>query len=242
MPRKKGAREGSQFAFYMDLLGHDVINSNQAVLSYLELIYSYPAADKKIKAFAEKALTHVRTSTLLVENVKRLIATQHLNLGSMKPVDLMTTVEQARLEVSRFYPGKRIMIEFESKPQQAMAVGDSYAADLILSVILTAVRLDPGDDVNLRIDIKEGPYNERKAWVMKLEDSNITLPPYMNGGGVEETYSQDISTAVRTTGMLFAQMVAKNLGGNFEAHGLVRGQKRSGAVFVVTLIKAGGTQ
>ncbi len=242
MPRRKGGGEGQQFAFYMDLLGHDVINSNQAVLSYLELIYSNPAADKKIKAFAEKALTHVRTSTLLVENVKRLIATRTLDLQSMKPVDIVRTVERAHLEVSRFYPGKRIRIKFDSKPSQALAVGDSYAADLVLSVLLTAVRLDPGDEVDLKVDLREGTFGQRQAWVLRLEDRNIALPAFLNGGGVEETYSQDISTAVKTTGMLFAQMAAKNLGGDFEAHALVHGEKRSGAVFTITLVKAGGTQ
>lgn len=238
--KKPRTENQAQFAFYMDLLGHDIMNSNQAVLSYLELISSSPAADKKIRMFAEKAITHVRTSTVLVENVKRLIATNTLDPESLQPIDLLKTIERAQVELLRFYPGKKITIDFASKPAKAFASGNSYAADLILNVFVTAVRLDSGDDILMKLDLKEEKVNNKPAWVIRLEDKNAKLPPFMNGGGVAETYAQDISTAVKTTGMLFAKMVAKNLGGDFEAHPIYREAKKVGAVFTIVLRKVDG--
>lgn len=238
---KKNPHSGDQFAFYMDLLGHDVLNSNQAVLSYLELIASNPAADKKIRMFAEKAITHVRTSTFLVENVKRLISAKTVDIQSLKPIDLVKTIERAEPELARFYPGKKIRIELVSKPLEAFASGDTYAADLILNVFVTAMRLDPDDEVHIRLEIKEDKYKGRPAWVIRLEDKNARLPPFLDGEGVSATYSQDISTAVKTTGMLFAKMVARSLDGDFEAHALSHEAKNVGAVFTIVLRKADRT-
>ena len=83
--KEKPYREEDRLAFYMDILGHDVLNNNQAVMSYLELIIATPGIDRKVKEFAEKAVSHVRTSTILVDNVKRLVASRALDPEKLKP-------------------------------------------------------------------------------------------------------------------------------------------------------------
>ena len=64
-----GHAKQDQFAFYMDLVGHDILNSNQAALGYIELMLANPGCDSALRAYAEKAFSHVRRSTMLVENV-----------------------------------------------------------------------------------------------------------------------------------------------------------------------------
>lgn len=235
--QSKDVRKVDQFAFYMDLLGHDVLNNNQAVLSYLELILATPGADKKVREFAEKAVSHVRTSTILIDNVKRLIASRGLRTEELRPTDLVRSVDLAESELRRHFPAKKIRITKGAMPRSALVHGDTYATDLVLNVFVTAVRLHPGDDIALNVTLSEEKFQGRPAWTMRIEDKSAQLPPFLDGEGVAATYSQDISTAVKTTGILFAKMIAGNLGGDFEAHSLRHDTKKKGAMFTVILRK-----
>lgn len=238
---ESGPQKGKQFEFYMDLLGHDILNSNQAVLSYLELIAASPGADKKTRIFAEKAIAHVRTSTVLVENVKRLMATRTVNIQSLKPIDLLKAIELAEVEVSKFYPGKKIRIDIAAKPRNAFVCGNSYAADLIRNMLITAARLDQGDDIRMSLSIQDGTFSGKPAWIIRLENKNAQLPPFLDGEGVAATYAQDISRTGKTAGMLFAKMIATNLGGDFDAHAISHEPKKKGAIFTIVLRKADRT-
>jgi hypothetical protein len=229
---------GPQFEFYMDLLGHDLLNSNQAVLSYLELILSTPGLDKKTVAMAEKAIAHVRASTLLIENVKRILGTRIANFRELSPIDLTGVIDKAESDLARFYPGRKIRVEHEAWPQTAMVYGSTFVADLVLSVLVTAARLNPGDDVKLRISLLEDKADEHGIWIVRIEDDESRLPPFLDGEGVSATYAQDISLAVKTAGLLSAKMIAANLGGDFEAHAISHEPKRKGAEFTITLRKA----
>jgi len=224
----------------MDLLGHDVMNNNQAVLSYLELIYAAPGVDRRVKTLAEKAVSHVRTSTVLIDNVKRLIAARNIQPEKLKPTDVVKSIDKAEVELRKHFPAKRIRLEKIAMPKNAVVFGDNYAEDLILNVLITAVRLSPSDDITLRVTCTDGDIKGRPAWITRVEEKNAQLPPFLAGGNVSATYSQDISTAVKTTGMLFAKMLAESLGGDFEARPLQRDAKKGGAEFTVILRRAEG--
>jgi hypothetical protein len=236
--KEKPSKRGAHFDFYMDLLGHDILNCNQAVLGYLELICSNPAADKKSKAFAMKAITHTRTSTILIENVKRLIATKDHDLTTLKPIDLMDAVEQAREELVRFHPGKDVRLEMIDRPRNAFVLGGNYASDLILNVFVIAARLNLDEDIRMKLLFNTEELQGNPVWVLRIEDANAQLPPFLDGEGVKATYDQDVSRAVKASGMLFAKMIAENLGGDFEAHSIHHEPRAKGAIFTIALRRA----
>lgn len=229
-----------RFEFYMDLLGHDILNSNQAVLSYLELILASPGLDRRTKALAEKAIPHVRTSTLLIENVKRLVAARAVDPSLLRPIDIVSALETAEGQVKRHFPGREIGLSIRPGPKTAMAVGEELARDLLVNVLITTVRLSKEGDVRLDISVSEGQIEGRPGWVVRIEDEKAKLPPFLDGEGVAATYDQDVSVAVRTTGMLFAKMMANCIGGDFEAHALTHDPTLGGAVYTVTFRRAEG--
>jgi hypothetical protein len=237
-PRQNSAQMGPRFEFYMDLLSHDILNSNQAVLSYLELILSAPGLDKKTVAMAEKAIAHVRASTLMIESVKRILGTRIADFRELSPVDLTGVIEKAEADLARFYPGRNIRTEHVAWPRTAMVYGSTFVADLVLSALVTAARLNPGSDVDFRISLVEDKIDQDGIWIVRIEDDDSQLPPFLDGEGVSATYAQDISLAVKTVGLLSAKMIATNLGGDFEAHATSHEPKRRGARFAITLRKA----
>ena len=234
------AGRDDKFAFYMDLLGHDILNNNQAVLGYLELVLAAPGTDRTAKKFAEKAVSHVRTSTILIENIKRLLATRAVDPDSFKPIALQSSVSLSERDLIKFFPDKKLKVRVAPKVERAFVMGNSAAQDLIMNSMVNMVRLDPNDEVNLSIELEEVQLKGKMCWRISLEDPNAELPPALRGRDVESIYLQDSSTAVRLSGVLFAKMIAQKLGGDFEAQELhTKGQKK-GAAFVITLRKASG--
>jgi hypothetical protein len=224
----------------MDLLGHDILNNNQAVLGYLELVLAAPGTDRTSKKFAEKAVSHVRTSTILIENIKRLLATRATDPDSFKSIALQSSVSLSERDLIKFFPDKKLKIRVAPGVERAFVIGNSAAQDLIMNSMVNMVRLDPNYEVNLSIELKEVQLKGKMCWKISLEDPNAELPPALRGRDVESIYLQDSSTAVRLSGVLFAKMIAQRLGGDFEAQELqAKGQKK-GAAFVITLRKASG--
>lgn len=238
--RRHPADRDDKFAFYMDLLGHDILNNNQAVLGYLELVLAAPGTDRTSKKFAEKAVSHVRTSTILIENIKRLLATRATDPDSFKSIALQSSVSLSERDLIKFFPDKKLKIRVAPGVERAFVIGNSAAQDLIMNSMVNMVRLDPNYEVNLSIELKEVQLKGKMCWKISLEDPNAELPPALRGRDVESIYLQDSSTAVRLSGVLFAKMIAQRLGGDFEAQELqAKGQKK-GAAFVITLRKASG--
>lgn len=232
--KKKDMGKGERLSFYMDLVGHDVLNNNQAVLSYLELILASPAADRSIRRYAEKAAAHARSSTLLVEDIKRVLAVRSISPADLKTIDLVAATKKVEREAAQLFPSKSIRFENESLMNSAVALGGDIVSSILLNMMVDAIRMDQGDSVELNVKIT-GP-DAKGFWSTRIENRNIRLPALLKGKGLESIYSQDSSRAVKLTGMVFAKMVTGMIGGNFEAEELSDGK---GAVFVVRLKKGG---
>jgi hypothetical protein len=224
----------------MDLLGHDILNNNQAVLGYLELILANPACDKTLRGYAEKAFSHVRTSTHLVENGRRILVMRMRDRSALKPLQISTVLERSEKELSRFFPDKTISVRLGQVPKDARVLGDSDAAELITNAMVCAVRLDPGETVELRVKVGRSEFRGRDCWTVTVEDKNAALPPSLKGKDIKSVYVLDSSVAVKLSGLLFSKMIAETLGGDFDAYELPDAKDGVGAGFTITLRRADG--
>ena len=220
----------------MDLLSHDILNNNQAVLSYLELVLANPDLDAKARDYAEKAISHVRTSTVLVEHAKNLMAARTADPNSFRPIDLMRSVMLAIKEVPRFFPTKKIRVRVVQGPTDAYVLGDALADDLVLNAFIDMIRTDPGDEVAIDVRIMKSEQGSKMCWSLVLSDPNAVLRPGMKSENLSALLSQDNTKMVKMTGFLFASIASHLLGGEFVAKELGTGQ---GSEFVLTLVKAG---
>lgn len=229
---------GDHFAFYMDLVGHDILNNNQAVLGYLELIMASPGLNRTAKSHAEKAYSHVRTSTLLVENVKRMLAVKAREGEPLRQLDVKGALERAQRELSRFFPDRKVKVSLGQMPKSAKALGDSAAEELIMSTLVSAVRLDPHQEVQLSARVVPVEFRGTPCWAITLEDAEAELPPSIRDKDIKCVYLMDSSVAVKLSGLLFTKMVAEMLGGDFDAYELPGRKDRPGAGLTLTLRRA----
>jgi hypothetical protein len=222
----------------MDIAGHDMLNSNQAVLSYLELIMAAPDVTPKTKRYAEKAVAHVRSSTMLVENIRRLLASRSLNLESMKSVNLTNAIARSERELRAFFPAKKITVRVPPDLVEVDVLGDSVAEYLVLNMLVTLVKLDLEEEVVINITIRKTTASGHEYWTIRMEDPNSQLPPGFRDDDFDSVHSKDTSVSVKITGLLFSKMIADSLGGQFDAQELVRQGERRGAALIVTLRRA----
>lgn len=225
-------------AVFMDLLSHDILNNNQAVLSYLELVLANPDLNAKARDYAEKAISHVRTSTVLVEHAKNLMAARTAGPNSFRPIDLMRSVMLAIKELPRFFPAKQIRVRMVQGPTDAYVLGGALADDLVLNAFIDMVRTDPGDEVAIDVRIIKSEHGSKMCWSLVLSDPNTVLQPGMKSEEFSALLSQDNSKMVKMAGFLFAGIAAHLLGGEFDAKELAAGTGQGGE-FALTLVKAG---
>jgi light-regulated signal transduction histidine kinase (bacteriophytochrome) len=228
----------SHLAFYMDLVGHDIINSNQAVLGYLELVLANPNCDRTLRGYAEKAFTHVRTSTMLVENIKRLLATSTCDEASLGPTDLRTVLDRSERDLSRFFPDRTIRVQLGRLPDEIRVLGSAAAKDLMMNAMVSAVRLDPKKEVDLRVMAGPCAFGGKDCWTVSIVGPNALLPPSLRGKDIKSAYRLDSSVAVKLSGLLFSKIIAEILGGDFDAHPLPDAKDDVGAELTITLRRA----
>lgn len=220
---------------FMDMVGHDIVNDHQAVLSYLELVLAERDLDPRIRAYAQKAVSHVRTSTMMVENTRRLIEIMCRGKVDLRPFDLLGTAVKSASEIPVIFPDKNIKVKLTSGTRSAMVLGDDILRDLILNLLVNAVRLDPVSEISLELRLKERKSKGQEFWTIEVEDTNAKLPSAVKLDNIQDLISKDSSVTVKMSGIMFAKLVAERLGGDFEAEHM----KPKGAVFRVSLRKAG---
>jgi len=221
----------------MDLVSHDMLNDNQAVLSYLELILAMPGLDKKAAEYAKKAISHVRSSTMHIENVKTIVTPRRATAAQPETTDLLASIKGASDELGRHFPNKKIKVNFPHQPGKALVAGGGLIKKLLETVMSSVVKLDLEAEVALNVSVSEEMSYGNRCWNVKIEDPNVKVPAVVTGADIDSVHTQDSSRVVKMSGLLFAKMAAEGLGGAFEVES--DGGPDKGAVFVVRLRRAG---
>lgn len=236
---KKQGNGNERLAFYMDLVSHDMVNDNQAVLSYLELILATPGLDKRTVEYARKAISHVRSSTLRIDNVRTIASARKANTAKLGVADLWVALKESVDELPQVFPSKTIKVVKSPGSGTAPVVGGSIVKELLLTVMESVVKLDPGTNVTVNVSVLEDPDYGKQGWTVTIEDPNVKLPPVVENSDIDTVHTKDSSLASKVSGILFAKMAAGALGGDFNIES--DDARGKGASFVLKLRRAGST-
>jgi hypothetical protein len=229
--------EPEEVGVLMDLLSHDMLNNNQATLSYLELIHSLKT-DRQTREFAEKAASQVRTSSMLLDGMRRFITSSREGSLPSTAVDLRATLADVAQEVAEMFPHKRVAVDAAGIPAGTMARGGHCVTDLFMNLVMNLVQLDPGDDV--RIEARDASQGGKGEATVRIEVAALgaRLPRGVGNDLFVHARPKDMSKMARVSGAVFASSIARALGGTVELHAPDR-RKAAGCAFVVSLKGAG---
>lgn len=220
---------------YIDLLGHDVLNSNQAVLSYLELMISSPGIDPRAKKYAQKAASHIRACAVLIDNIKRMTAARRGELVTGGGVDLVKTLRVAADKIVQIFPDRKLQFRFHPGPVEAVALGGSLVPEVLLNLLINVVQLDQADEVALKVELSPARDHGTALWRLTIIDENLPLPQALREGLEGEAWAVDRSRMVKMTGLVFAKLMTEATGGSLRAEESPAVKGRTGSAFIMSL-------
>lgn len=213
----------------VDLLSHDMLNYNQATLSYLELIQSHPGADQRTKEYAGRAALQVRTSSMLLDGIRRFVSSSRSGPLPPVPADVRDTLALITKDLSDLFPQKRVKVD-TSLPPGIMVLGAQHIQDLFGNLFMNLVQLDPNDDVRIEVS------GEQDNGMWRID---VTAPTAVLPAGVDDTLflsagPKDLSKMARVSGAVFASSIARVLGGTMRSRALDH-EGNTGCAFQITL-------
>ena len=215
--RGRGADKG--LPAYMDLLSHDILNLNQTVLSYIELIATSSELDDRLQEHARKATSQIRISTQIVEGINALCRLQKEDIAATT-TDLSEKVDDAAKALVSFVPHRNVRCDVQSPDGDAPVLdARNLVSQAVLNALLNVVQLDPSETPKIDVGIERLQNDEGLNWLVRIHDDSIYLRPDIDLESVTDHTDDSRSRTVRLAGALLSKLMIERLGGSFEMSG-----------------------
>lgn len=207
---------GEGLPVYMDLLSHDVLNLNQTVLSYIELMAASPDLDSKSKEHAKKAASQIRISTQIVESMNTLCLLKEMEEMHATTSDLGEQVEAATKALEQLMPYRTVRFTKDYEDKAPVVDSGNLVAQTVLNALMNAVQLDKSDAPEIEIRVGRASEGAAGSWQVTVRDANMVLPPGINLDEIVRKRDDARSKTVKLAGVLLSKMMVERLGGAFE--------------------------
>ncbi|HEY3273842.1 MAG TPA: PAS domain S-box protein [Methanocella sp.] len=215
---------------YIDLMGHDISNMNQAMMGYLEMAQELLDL-KGHEDLIDRPLEIIRHSSRLIASVKKLEQAQSGKYPE-KTVDLRPVLEEVVDEYATV-PGREVYINY--RPAEGYYV---HASDLLKDVfdhlVDNAIRHSTGP---LRVDLAVEPVVQdgRKYYRVSVTDNGPGIPADLKKKVFRLIDESTGSPGRRGLGLYMVRMLVGGYGGKVWVEDRVPGDHRKGSRFVVLL-------
>lgn len=239
--RKKVEKEletaRGQAEMYLDLMGHDIMNMNQIGIGYLEIaldtLEDKCKLDEHDRDILEKALSALKNSSMLIDNVRKLrqISSGEVHLQKM---DLGAVLSEAVSRYSKM-PGRDITINYRPVTGYFVEAND-LLKDVFSNLLGNAVKHSPEEKPQvINIDVTKAREQDIDYYRTKIED---------NGSGICGDNKQKLfqrfghgktKTSGRGLGLYLVKTLVESYHGKVWVEDRVAGDCTKGARFVVML-------
>lgn len=208
----KDAETSSECLFYLDLMSHEVLNFNQAVLGYLEIIRSDPAIGDDLKRYLSSAIGQIRNSSQMIDDVKKIVRLGIVDESAFELLDLRKVISEVLEELRAQFADRKLRMNLKGVSDSVHVRATEALRDVLVHMLSNAVRLDTSDEVVIDISV------ERPAVAPGMVDIVVegrglgTLEP-MKIALTEETESDEKTNMMRGMGLLLVRAAAKRFGG-----------------------------
>jgi signal transduction histidine kinase len=223
-------KAGAQAELYLDLMGHDISNMNQAMMGYLEMARELLDL-KGQEELIERPLEIIRHSSRLIASVKKLEQAQS-GKYPLRSVDLC----QALAEVVAGYatvPGREIEINY-SPAEGCFVRASDLLKDVLDHLVDNAIRHSTGPP---EVDIAVEPVAQdgRKYYRVSVADNGPGIPDELKKKVFLLIDEATGSPGRRGLGLYMVRTLVASYGGKVWVEDRVPGDYRKGSRFVVLL-------
>ena len=227
----------AQSEIYLDLMGHDINNLNQAGIGYLELALEAIRPKSKLESsdllFFDKAMEALTTSSRLIDNVQKL---QRSRAGGLKykAVDLCEILTELKDHYSHV-PDRKVTIRLSTN-NYCFVIANELIRDVFSNLIGNSIKHSPPEkpleiDLSVRNIIVDG----KALYEISVDDNGPGIPDELKGRLFTRFQRGKTKTSGRGLGLYLVKTLVEDFKGNVRVEDRVKGNYKKGSKFIVQL-------
>ncbi|MCD1294529.1 hypothetical protein CUJ83_05880 [Methanocella sp. CWC-04] len=216
---------------YLDIMSHDINNSNHAGLGFLELAEMDSATSPSQKLYLEKAADAFKSSSEIIESVRKIQKISQETL-SIEKIDLDESIKEA-IERSSQPDFKQVKIDY--RPVQGFCVmANSLLAEVFINLIGNSIKHSQGD-VEIYIRIEKELRDGIEMYNIIVEDNGPGIPDSLKPFIFQRFERGPTKARGKGLGLYIVKMLIENMRGEVCIRDRVPGDSNKGSSFIVTL-------
>lgn len=227
----------SECLFYLDLMSHEVLNFNQAVLGYLEMVKNDPAIGDDVKRYLISAIDQIRNSSQIIDDVKKIVRLGIIDDSSFELLDLKRMIAEGIEELRAQHPQRRLSIRFREVSGSVRVRATEALREVIVNLLANVIRFDRSDEVVMDISV-ERPESVPGMVDIVVEDRSGSIPDIIRRALTEEIEFYEKTNIARGMGLLLVRAAAKRFGGGLIISDIAPGERSEGARVTIRLPEA----
>jgi PAS domain S-box-containing protein len=225
----------AQAELYLDLMSHDINNMNMVAMGKIELLKGAVAGDEKAGALLDGALDMLKSSSQLIENVRKI---QKAELGGLETeiVDLCDVLKEVRKKYSDM-PGKDVTINISyEKSDGCLVLASRLIEDVFLNLVGNSIKhASPGKPIVIDIRQSVTCQDGDRFYEIVIEDQGPGIPDSMKSRLFSRLGKGKTKTAGRGLGLYLVRKLVEDFHGKVWVEDRVSGDFRQGSRFIVLL-------
>jgi PAS domain S-box-containing protein len=229
----------AQAELYVDLMGHDINNMNQAALGFLELACNKLQSEGKLDAgdmpLIASATESLRSSSKLISSVRKL---QKERKGFLKPE--VIRLDQVLTNVKDHYskvPGRDITITYNALCECRVRANE-LLVDVFTNIVGNAIKHSAGP-LAINISLQVTGEKERLYCRVTIEDTGPGIPDVLKRTIFERAGREHARLTGKGLGLYLVKTLVDDYHGRVWVEDRVPGDHTKGSRFVIMLPSAG---
>jgi signal transduction histidine kinase len=217
-----------QAELYVDLMGHDISNLNQAAMGYLELAEAAPGTE--CKNYVSRSLDALNNSARLIENVRKLQRAR--SERGREKVDVGRMLDDVAAEYA-IVPDKDVTIHYHPV-DGCYAMADSLLRDVFSNILGNAIKHSNGP-VTIDIGVRPSSIDRRDCWNIVFEDDGPGVPDDLKSKIFNRLQRGMTKSKGHGIGLHLVKTLVEGYGGSVHVEDRIPGDRSKGSRFIVML-------
>jgi signal transduction histidine kinase len=222
----------AQTELYVDLMAHDINNMNQIAMGFLEMALEDPALDDKTKMMVSKPIDVLKSSTKLIDNVRKIQRITHNGLKK-KTMDLGLILSEAIKQYSDV-PGNNVLINY-SPVGDCHVFANDFLIDVFTNLIGNSIKHSNG---SVSIDItlsKQSDYHGNNYYLVTVADDGPGISDELKFKIFNRFLRGETKARGSGIGLYLVQALVNDFSGKVWVEDRVSGDRGKGSKFFVEL-------
>jgi PAS domain S-box-containing protein len=225
------ADEKARAEFYLDLMGHDIINLNQVARGYLELLDGM-VQGKELKQLIARPLEAIDGSSRLIENVRKLQKSMSGNFQSVV-YDLGALIEEVAAQFKAI-PDRDVRITCGAI-KDIHVQANELLRDVFTNLIDNAIKHSTGP-ASITIRMASDVRTDGQGYcTVTIDDNGPGIPDQLKEMVFKRMQRGDTKAKGSGLGLFLVKSLVEDYGGKVWAEDRVKGDHTRGARFKVLL-------